>query len=72
MIFFVVNPIILVKVLTAKKNKSFVEIKPHIKIYVKLLHPVWGDFLDTVNTIVLSVLLRYMDSDYPFSVNIFY
>jgi hypothetical protein len=54
MIFFTVNPIILGEVLTAKKYAICWNITTYKNMDVKLLHPVWKNFLDTVNTVVLT------------------
>ena len=49
MIFFTVNPIIFGEVLAAKKHVICWNITTYKNMDVKLLHPVWKDFLDTVN-----------------------
>ena len=54
MIFFTVNPIIFGEVFTAKKYVICWKITTYKNMDVKLLHPVWKDFLDTVNTVVLT------------------
>ena len=54
MIFFAVNPIIFGKVLTAKKHVICWNITTYKNMDVKLLHPAWKDFLDTVNSVVLT------------------
>ena len=54
MIFFTVNPIIFGEVWTAKKHVICWNITTYKNMDVKLLHPVWKDFLDTVNTVVLT------------------
>ena len=53
-IFFTVNPIIFGEVLTAKTYVICWNITTYKNMDVKLLHPVWKDFLDTVNTVVLT------------------
>ena len=54
MIFFTVNPIIFGEVWTAKKYVICWNITTYKNMDVKLLHPRWKDFLDTVNTVVLT------------------
>jgi hypothetical protein len=46
--------IIFGEVLTAKKHVICWNITTYKNIDVKLLHPVWKDFPDTVNTVVLT------------------
>jgi hypothetical protein len=54
MIFLTVNPIIFGEVLAAKKHIICSNITTYKNMDVKLIHPVWKDFLDTVNTVVLT------------------
>jgi hypothetical protein len=54
MILFTVNPIIFGEVWTAKKYVICWNIKTYENMDVTLLHPVWTDFLDSVNTVVLT------------------
>jgi hypothetical protein len=52
MILFTVNPIIFGGVLAANEYVICWNINTYENMDVKLLHPVWKDFLDTVNTVV--------------------
>jgi hypothetical protein len=52
--FFTVNPIIFGEVSAAEKHVICWNITAYKNMDVKLLHPVWKDFLDTVNTVVLT------------------
>jgi hypothetical protein len=54
MIFFTVSPTIFGEVLTARKHVICWNITTYKNMDVKLLHPVRKDFLDTVNTVVLT------------------
>jgi hypothetical protein len=60
MICFTVNPIIFGGVWTAKKYVICWNIKTYQNMDVKLLHPVWKDVLDTVNTVVLTGYWKHL------------
>ena len=57
--FFTVNPIIFGEDLTAQHIICW-NITTHKSMDVKLLHPVCKDFLDTVNTVVLTGYWKHM------------